>query len=87
MAVSTEQRDEAGICRSVSNAQAETLLRLRATEREPRARFASQIRRDGSRAVVTPGGSLLAHLDVEGFAVLVVDGRWARIGAAFNPSR
>jgi hypothetical protein len=87
MALSTEERDAAGICRLVSNAQAETLMRLRASENLPDARFASQVREDKSRAVVTRKGSLLTNLDVDGFAVEVVSGRWQRIGARFDPPR
>jgi hypothetical protein len=85
MAVTPEERNAEGICLSVSDAQAETLRRIRLDE--PDAWFDSMMRPDGSRAVVKRGTTfLLFNVDSEGYIVEVDRGFWRRIGSAYDPS-
>lgn len=85
MSMTAEERNVAGVCLSVTDEQAESLLRLRAELGEPGARFASQLRRDGSRAVVRRSGVLIANMDAAGFAVEFSRGALRRVESAWAP--
>lgn len=81
-----EERVAAGVCLTVTDMQAATLLRMREVLDQPRARFTPQRRRDGSRAVVSATGAMLANLDVAGFPVEwhAGDG-WRRVEREYAP--
>lgn len=85
MTVPEALRNAEGICLTVTDAQAETLRRMRESLRDMRLLFSAARRPDGSRAVTTRTGTFVANLDADGYAVAFDGERWRRLDEPYDP--